>query len=137
MKQTGRIIRLFEDGTCEVAVLRDSACGGNCSSCDGCAETSRTAVSRANNPLGGGIDDIVEVESSNKVILGIAAVVYLLPVAGLLLGYGVFSYASGNQYLSLLGSFVGLLLGLFAGTIVDKAKRGKVLLTVTRVYRRK
>jgi sigma-E factor negative regulatory protein RseC len=136
MKQTGRITRLFEDGTCEVAVLRESACGGNCASCDGCAETSRMAVSRAHNPLGGGVDDVVEVESSNKVILGIAAVVYLLPVAGLLLGYGIFSYSFANQYLALLGAFIGLALGLLGTTLLDRKKRGKVMLTVTRVIRR-
>ena len=66
---------------------RKSACGHDCEECAGCGMTGAAIHARAKDPWGSGRGEKVVVESATRKILGVVALVYLLPVVGFLLGY--------------------------------------------------
>ena len=85
MTQIGTVTALpGGDGQVELTVRRQSACGHDCAGCGGCA--GQELVIRAGTDIPLALGDRVEVYSGGGV-LGIAALVYLGPVALFLLGY--------------------------------------------------
>lgn len=87
MTQIATVEKLLPDGYAEISVPRKSACGHDCEECAGCGMTGAAIHARARNDAGAQPGDKVVVESSTKKLLGVAALVYLLPVVGFLLGY--------------------------------------------------
>lgn len=83
MKQTGTVIST--DGTsAKIAVVRESACGGNCASCGGCkADT----VVEALNLAGAKKGDRVVLEMDSSRVLLTAFTVYTLPIILLIAVY--------------------------------------------------
>ena len=86
MTQIATVTALPGPGTAEVTVARQTACGHDCESCAGCGTRSAEVVIRASTAIPVAVGDRVEVYSSGRV-LGVAALVYLGPVALFLLGY--------------------------------------------------
>ena len=80
MQQRVKIIRCNEDGTAQVACLRQSACSGDCHKCSGCGAVEQTMVFTARNPIGAKAGELVIVESETGPVLKAAAVLYLLPL---------------------------------------------------------
>lgn len=106
MTQSARVRRIVDSNRAEVVVRRQSACSHDCSRCGGCsagADVHEVSVV-AENPLGAGVGDTVTVESSTGQVIGIAAVVYLLPI---LLFFGLYLVGAVLS----LGSGVSLALG--------------------------
>ena len=87
MTQIATVEKLLPGGYAEISVPRKSACGHDCEECAGCGMTGAAIRARAKNDAGAQPGDKVVVESSTKKLLGVAALVYLLPVLGFLLGY--------------------------------------------------
>ena len=87
MTQIATVEKLLPDGYAEISVPRKSACGHDCEECAGCGMTGAAIYARAKNNAGAQPGDKVVVESSSKKLLGVAALVYLLPVVAFLLGY--------------------------------------------------
>ena len=81
MTQIATVEKVLAGGYAEISVPRKSACGHDCEECAGCGMTG------AANDVGAQKGDKVVVESSTKKLLGVVALVYLLPVVGFLLGY--------------------------------------------------
>lgn len=109
-------------GKAEVTISRQTACGHSCDGCGRCAGKASKVVIRAGSDVPVELGDQVEVYSDNKV-LGIAALVYGLPVALFLLGYLLPpSLTEGLRYLC---GGVGFALGLAAAAVCDRRmKRG-------------
>ena len=85
MTQIGTVTALpGGNGQVELTVRRQSACGHDCAGCGGCAGQELVIHAGTDIPLA--LGDRVEVYSGGGV-LGIAALVYLGPVALFLLGY--------------------------------------------------
>ena len=90
MTQTAKVKKILSPDLAMVAVKRVSACAHDCSKCvsGGCMMMEHPDLTvRAYNGLQAQEGDVVIVESSSKSILSMAAVVYLLPFALLILGY--------------------------------------------------
>ena len=87
MTQIATVERILDENHAEISVPRKSACGHDCEECAGCGVTGAAVKARANNPIGAQPGEKVVVESSTKKLLGVVALVYLLPVVGFLLGY--------------------------------------------------
>ena len=87
MTQIATIEKDLGGGYAEISVPRKSACGHDCEECAGCGMTGAAIKARAKNDIGAQPGDKVVVESSTKKLLGVVALVYLLPVVGFLLGY--------------------------------------------------
>lgn len=87
MTQIATVEKLLPGGYAEISVPRKSACGHDCEECAGCGMTGAAIKARAKNDPNAQPGEKVVVESSTRKLLGVVALVYLLPVVAFLLGY--------------------------------------------------
>ena len=130
MTQIGTVTALpGGDGQVELTVRRQSACGHDCAGCGGCAGQELVIHARTDIPLA--LGDRVEVYGGGRV-LGIAALVYLGPVALFLLGYLLSAGAAEAARYLWVGA--GFALGLAGAAVCDRRlrKRRAVTYRVTR-----
>ena len=105
MTQIATVEKILPGGFVEISVPRKSACGHDCEECAGCGMTGAAIHARAKDPVGVRPGQKVVVESATRKILGVVALVYLLPVVGFLLGEGVrYAIAIGAAALAFLPS---------------------------------
>lgn len=88
MTQDAVVIKLIDRRTAEVEVARGTACGGNCGSCEACVFQNRIRTT-ARNRISALPGQKVVIETKTSDILGAAALLYLLPLVLLFIGYGV------------------------------------------------
>ena len=87
MTQIATVEKILDAGFVEISVPRKSACGHDCEECAGCGMPGAAIHARASDPVGVKPGDKVVVQSETKKLLGVVALVYLLPVVAFLLGY--------------------------------------------------
>ena len=88
MTQIATVQRLLDGQKAEIMVRRPSACGHDCASCGGCGPNSITQViAVADNEAGARVGDTVRLESGSGRVLGLAALLYLVPLLLLFVGY--------------------------------------------------
>lgn len=131
MTQIATVTAAPQGGFAQVTVARQTACGHDCEKCAGCGAQGGSVTVQAKTDIPVAPGDLVELYSSQRV-LGIAALVYLVPVVLFLAGYflsGVF--AEGTRYLC---AGAGFALGLGLAVLYDRrARREKaVTFTITR-----
>ena len=134
MTQTATVQKVFPDGMAEIAVPRKSACGHDCEECAGCGVTGTAVSAKARNPIGAVAGDKVVVESSSGTVLGIIAIVYLIPVVLFLLGYFLTEAFLPTEGLRYTAAILGFLLGLIPAVAYDRRlkKRGTLYYTIVR-----
>ncbi len=115
MTQRAVVKRRLGASTVEILVHRQSACSHNCADCAGCGSLIRepevTAV--AEDALGARVGQQVTVESASGKVLGLAALLYLLPFVGLFPAYLLLNGRSeGVAALGSVGAFFLVLLGV-------------------------
>ena len=118
----------------EISVPRKSACGHDCEECAGCGMTGAAIQARASDPIGVETGDKVVVQSETKKLLGVAALVYLLPVIGFLLGYFLSAgLAEGTRYIIAIAAAA---VSFMPSEFYDRyAKRHEVLTyTIVRLF---
>ena len=91
----------------------------------------------ANDPLGTKTGDTVVVESSTQKLLGIAAVVYLLPLVLFFIGYFLMKNWGMSEGISSVTAVLGFVLGILAAVAFNRRekKKGNVVFTITSVKR--
>ena len=105
MTQIATVEKILPGGFVEISVPRKSACGHDCEECAGCGMTGAAIHARAKDPVGVRPGQKVVVESATRKILGVVALVYLLPVVGFLLGYFLSEVlAEGVRYAIAIGA---------------------------------
>ena len=87
MTQIATVEEILSGGYATISVPRKSACGHDCEECAGCGMTGAAIKAKAKNPVNAQPGQKVVVESSTQKLLGVVALVYLLPVVCFLLGY--------------------------------------------------
>ncbi len=87
MTQIATVEEILSGGYALISVPRKSACGHDCEQCAGCGMTGAAVKARARNVVDAQPGQKVVVESSTQKLLGVVALVYLLPVVLFLLGY--------------------------------------------------
>ena len=87
MTQIATVEENLGGGYAKISVPRKSACGHECEECQGCGMTGAPIFATAKNPVDAQPGQKVVVESSTKKMLGVAVLVYMLPVVLFLLGY--------------------------------------------------
>ena len=106
--------------------------------CDGCVKqdcqshtcaagamfgSAKTMTVRVKNPLGAAVGDTVWVESSDRTVLGYAALVFLMPIAVCAVLYAAADALFTQDWISYLAAAVGFA-GAFAGLgILERKKR--------------
>ena len=132
MTQIATVEKLLPGGYAEISVPRKSACGHDCEECAGCGMTGAAIRARAEDPVGVSAGEKVVVESSTRKLLGVVALVYVLPVAAFLLGYFLSpGLAEGVRYAIAIAAFC---LGIVPAILYDrKLKReGGLAFTIIR-----
>ena len=89
MVQLVRVREILEDGTARVAVLRQSACSGDCHKCSGCGAVRQTLTVTAQNPIGASVGELVLLRSDTAGVMKGAFVLYILPLVLFFLGYAL------------------------------------------------
>lgn len=132
--ESGRYARVVAD--------RQVACGGCQSTPHGCRSCLASAKieSRVANPLGARPGDLVKVHLSSKNLFAGAAILFLLPVTGLLIGAITGALAAVGYGLSdVIGSIAGAAAGLTIGYLVviglerSPKMRERIMPTITAV----
>ncbi len=125
MLQTARVIALHQNGEAEVSIKRETACGHDCTSCGACGAQARPIVATAKNSIGAKVGDNVTIETKTSRVLGIAVVVYVVPLVLFFLFYGLCMHLWNSENIAIAGALVGLVCGLAAAFILNRyeAKR--------------
>lgn len=134
MTQIATVEKNLESGFVEISVPRKSACGHDCEECAGCGMTGAAIHARASDPVGVKPGDKVVVQSETKKLLGVVALVYLLPVLAFLLGYFLSEgLAESTRYIIAIAAAIA---AFIPSIFYDRyAKRHEVLTyTVVRLF---
>jgi len=127
MAQTRGLIKsVSEDGWAHVVVPRNNACGGcgSSSGCHGCLANAKMEI-KVLNKAGANAGDLVSIRLSSEMVLKGAAVLYLLPVGGLLIGAAAGAWINqiagiSDSGFAIIMSFTGLLLGFSAAVLLSR-----------------
>ena len=111
MVQKAFVLKTFPDETAEVSVLRRSACGGNCSGCEGCSTRDNVIRVTAENRVGATSGQTVLVETKTRTIFKYVVLVYILPIFFLIIGYTAAFLMSLSEAMCILTGFCFLLAG--------------------------
>ena len=124
MTQDAVVTRLLPDNMAEVAVARTTACGGNCPSCESCIFQNEIKT-LAKNRIAARPGQRVVIATKSKLIFGAAALVYLMPIALMLLSYALAALAGAGEGLRILASFAALILSAFILVASQRSKKNK------------
>ena len=92
MTQYAIIKKLTGPEKAEVEVLRGTACGDDCGSCEVCHYASKIRV-EARNAIGASVGYRVEIETATSRVLGAAVLVYVVPFVLFFIGYAIAALA--------------------------------------------
>ncbi len=126
----GIVVKKESNRYAQVVTDRKGACGGCQSTPHGCRSCLASAKmeSRVANPLDAEPRDLVKVHLSSASLFTGAAILYLLPILGLLLGafMGVWAstvYGMTELFGSIGGAAAGLSIGYAAVIVLDRSPR--------------
>lgn len=139
MEQIGLVVKI-SGNMAQILVGRESACGGNCTSCGSSCNAQRVSI-EIKNTLGAKPGDYVELKAHTSQILKSAIILYLFPllamIVGIVGGINIFKSAGCISY-ETYGFIVGLVfLGLsyIILKLVDNKikKNNKAIIEMTRI----
>ena len=121
MEQKAKVCAVYENGTAQVMVVRESACSGDCHKCSGCGAAKETLLFEAVNPIGARPGELVTIKSESGPVLAGAAVLYMVPLALFFLGYFL-----GDQIgMGGLAGVLGCVLGFVLAAVYDRKVTAK------------
>lgn len=113
MEQLVHVRDVYDDGTAQVVLIRESACSGDCHKCSGCGAAKQTLLVTAQNPIGAKAGELVRLRSDTAPVMKGAAVLYILPLVLFFVGYAVGAIWSLGAWFGGLGFALGI-----AGAVV-------------------
>ena len=141
-QEKGLVTSITEDGWAQVETDRNDACShcGSCRVSFGCnSEMTIKAINRA----GAGVGDLVSIHLSSGTIMKSAAILYLIPVAGLISGAFIGDSLSTRLAISetstiALLSLAGFILGFIITALISRWMSDRRTLSpiITRIIRR-
>lgn len=136
MTQIATVSRIIDSNYAEISVPRKSACGHDCEECAGCGVTGAAVLARASNPIGARIGQKVVVQSDTNKMLGIVALVYLIPVVLFLLGYVTMAFLTPSVSIQYGVAIAGFFIGIVAAILYDRKlrQRGGLTFTIVRLF---
>lgn len=120
MLQQAKVVRITDDNIAEISVVRASACGHDCESCPGCGMSSSQVVAEAVNTVGARVGDLVTVETDTTAVIGVAAVVYMLPLALFFIVYITCKVIGFTDAVALISGAVGFAAGILCALRVNR-----------------
>jgi sigma-E factor negative regulatory protein RseC len=138
----GIVIKTEPSNYAQVVADRKGACGGCQSNPDGCLSclTSAKIESRVANPVNAHAGDLVKIRLSSTNLLTGAAILYLFPILGMLIGAfaGVLTstvFGMTEIIGSIGGAIIGLIVGYTAVITLDRSPsiRRRMMPTITTI----
>ena len=123
MTQDAVVLKRLDHGMAEVSVVRGTACGGNCGSCESCMyenEFHIQAINRINALPGQKV--IIETESAQ--IYKAEFLAYILPLVLLVIGYLIAMAFGAVEGIRILFGFLAMMIGAIILSITQKGKKG-------------
>ena len=109
MTQDAIVTKLLPNSMAEVVVTRQTACGGNCGSCEACMfQSELKAVAR--NRIQARPGQRVVIESQTSKVFSAVFLVYIVPIVLFLLGYFLAYILGASEGICILVSFLSLVL---------------------------
>jgi len=135
MTQIATVNKVLRDGRAEIVVARQSACAHDCHECAGCGGTPAPVRAVVDNPIGALAGQKVVVESSNRQLMGIMLLVYMVPVALFLIAY-VATMSLGSEGLSAVVSILAFFCGIVPAILYDRRlkRSGGMTFTIVRAF---
>lgn len=135
MTQIATVNKVLRDGRAEIVVARQSACAHDCHECAGCGGTPAPVRAVVDNPIGALAGQKVVVESSNRQLMGIMLLVYMVPVALFLIAY-VATMSLGSEGLSAAVSILAFFCGIVPAILYDRRlkRSGGMTFTIVRAF---
>ena len=124
MTQYAIIKKLTGPDTAEAEVLRGTACGGDCGSCESCHYASKLRV-EVKNELGAMPGDRVEIETQTSRVLGAAVLVYVLPFVLFFIGYAIAAAMDLAEGPAIAISFVFFAAGFLFAALFSRRKSSR------------
>ncbi len=113
MQQTGIVTKILPRNIAEIEVVRQSACGHDCSKCGGgCLEVSGRITAQAHNLIDAKVGDRVQIEGETKKVFRAALIVYIVPFVLLFLAYGIAKQYGFTENMSILCGGGGFVMGV-------------------------
>jgi sigma-E factor negative regulatory protein RseC len=122
----GLVIKIKEGGIAQVVTDRKNACGGcgSTHSCHSCLSNSKM-MTEALNRVDAKEGDLVDINLNSGLVLKGAAIMYLIPIAGIMIGALVGSFISGifgidETISAIIFSILGLCIGFMTTAFISK-----------------
>ena len=107
MVNTGIVKAIEKDGRVRVQIYKESACS-HCSGCSESSKISREDVFTIDEEVK--VGDLITFEIETSEIMQAAVLVYILPIAAMVLGYLLGSFLNKSEEISIIFSFSALFL---------------------------
>lgn len=134
MTQNAVVKRLLPNGKAEVEVTRQSACGHDCAKCGGgCTEmVSGPILAEAVNQIGAQPNERVVIEGEFKQLMGLAAIVYAVPLVLFFVCFALGSLLRQGEGLAAALGILGFMLGVLFAIRYNKRykERGTMVFTI-------
>ena len=124
MTQYAIIKKLTGPDTAEAEVLRGTACGGDCGSCESCHDASKLRV-EVKNERGAMPGDRVEIETQTSRVLGAAVLVYVVPFVLFFIGYAIAAAMDLAEGPAIAISFVFFAAGFLFAALFSRRKSSR------------
>jgi len=141
-QEKGLVTSITEDGWAQVETDRNDA-DSNCDSCRVTFGSNSEMTIKAINRAGAGVGDLVSIHLSSGTIMKSAAILYLIPVVGLISGASMGEGLSTRLAISqtsatALLSLAGFILGFIITALISRWMSGRRKLSpiITRIIRR-
>ncbi len=124
------IISKIDGDEAEVQIKRVSGCGGNCEHCGGSCESAFHGL-KVKNTIDAKIGETVKIEFKESESMKASLIIYLIPLAGFLIGLMGAFLMNMSEMNALLTAVIGLLIGFFVIHLSDKRyKKNNILATI-------
>lgn len=123
MTQDAVVTKVFPNGMAEVAVTRGTACGSNCGNCESCVFQSELKAF-AKNSVNARPGEKVIIETLSSRIFAATLIVYIFPLAMLLVGYLVAASIGLGEGMSILLCFCFFAVAV-AGVVIYQRRSKK------------
>ena len=130
MEQLVKVKEVFDNGTADVLLIRESACSGDCHKCSGCGAQKETMIVTADNPIRAQVGDFVTLTSDTASVMKAVMAVYLIPMVLFFAGFGL---GMAKQWSPGLLGGLGFVLGVVFAVWFDRrtAKKNDTVYTIT------
>lgn len=134
MFQKAVVKKVIDARHAEIEVQRQGACSHDCEKCGGCGTPTERIRATAINQAGAEPGDIVTVEGSSKQILGMAAIVYAIPIILFFALYAVCAALGVSEGLSILAGIAGFVIGILLAIGHNRRVKqsGKIVFTIVK-----